>query len=339
MDTEQLDQAINEVLFPDDTCGKTNDTTCSDTVEVLEIGEHLLIFFIGELLNETTTITFRSAGLEGFDSEEFVGQANDVLVKSSDVAYANLELLEIKTGSASKVINVRGLSSRDTDIDSSVSSDDDFFFISSEANEDLASAADEDFLRGWLDYLQGNLTIQAGRGRNRLMISDEQSDISKGNVAWPMTLTKNSLSDIRKGVIGDIMYFADDGDWTRGVDIWLGSNDDTLTVTTIPTIPGLRTTTTINAGAGNDTFLVVLDEDENKDALFVANGQDGNDTIDCTNSSLAVILFGEDGDDTLITGSGNDVVFGDFGLVLCKLMFLTSSQISFCSKASNSMII
>lgn len=50
-------------------------------------------------------------------------------------------------------MNIRGLSSEDTFLDSSVSSGDDFFFVSSEANEDASSAADNDFLRGWVDYL------------------------------------------------------------------------------------------------------------------------------------------------------------------------------------------
>ena len=150
------------------------------------------------------------------------------------------------------------------------------------------------------------------------MISDEQSDIPKGTSEFPMTLTSTSLTDIRRDILGDIFYYTQGGDWTRGLDIWLGSNDDTMLVTTIPTTSDLRTTTTINAGAGDDSLVVELDSIENKDALFVANGQDGDDTIDCSASSLPVIVFGENGDDVILTGSGNDVAFGDFGLVLCK---------------------
>ena len=64
-------------------------------------------------------------------------------------------------------------------------------------------------------------------------------------------------------------------------------------------------------------ILQALDKEENDGALFVANGQDGDDTINCTGSSHPVILFGGRGRDTLHTGSGDDVACGDFCLVLC----------------------
>ena len=71
-------------------------------------------------------------------------------------------------------------------------------------------------------------------------------------------------------------------------------------------------------GTRDDLLTVSLDSVENADAMFVANGQDGADTIDCSNSSLPVFLFGGNGRDTMIGGSANDVVFGDFGRVLCR---------------------
>jgi len=90
---------------------------------------------------------------------------------------------------------------------------------------------------------------------------------------------------------------------------------------------GVRTTTSVHANDGNDIMSVKLIEEENENALFVANGQNGDDTIDCTLSSLGVLLFGGLGDDTLVSGSGNDVVFGDQGLVRCKCYSLTVAPI------------
>ena len=50
-------------------------------------------------------------------------------------------------------------------------------------------------------------------------------------------------------------------------------------------------------------------------ALFIANGQGGDDIIDASESSFPVILIGDDGVDTLTGGSGSDIVIGDYGRV------------------------
>ena len=47
-------------------------------------------------------------------------------------------------------------------------------------------------------------------------------------------------------------------------------------------------------------------------ALFIANGQGGDDTIDASESSFPVILIGDDSADTLTVGSGSDIVIGDY---------------------------
>lgn len=59
--------------------------------------------------------------------------------------------------------------------------------------------------------------------------------------------------------------------------------------------------------------------------VFVANGQAGNDVINGSLSSLPLILFGDEGDDTLISGAGDDVVFGDFGRVFWNIVTNESS--------------
>jgi len=227
VNTSVLEEAIKAELFLPSSCGLLGDTKCSEVVKVAQIGEHLAFFFIGEMLNEGATISFDGSNLMGFKSELFLGGANDVVAKNSDVVYANLELLEIVTGSANKVVNVRGLSSVATELNR-MNGNGDFVFISSEANEIPPTASYTDFLAGWLDYLEGNLIVRAGKGRNRLMISDENSTIPKGTADAPMRLSRDALVDIRKGVLGDIMYYADEGDWSRGIEIFLGKGDDIM---------------------------------------------------------------------------------------------------------------
>jgi len=317
VDLRALEDALKNELLTDGpkSCGNVGETKCSDVVQVYSLGDQLGLFFLGERLNSGVTMDLTTDSLTSYESEQFGDETNDLLKKNSDFAYANVEKLTVSTGPFGKVINVRGTTADETKILASEGVDD-FVFIASDANENSASAPIVDFLHGWLDYIEGNLTIVAGPGRNRLMISDEKSSIAKGSAADPMTLQRDSLTQIKDN-LGDIFFTADGGDWSRGVNIWLGSNSDILSVLSIPsnTEEKVRTTTSVHAGEGNDDLQVALDENENVGSVFVANGQGGNDSINATSSSLSVILFGEDGVDFLAGGSGKDIVFGDFGRV------------------------
>lgn len=128
-------------------------------------------------------------------------------------------------------------------------------------------------------------------------------------------LTEVSLSNLGDD-LGDIEFTATNGNWFDGVNLWLGQNDDRLSVTSIPSAVGsLQTTTSVHCGGGDDNVTVSLDESALEDVVFIANGQDGDDTIDASQSTLRVILFGDGGDDTLKGGSNDDIVIGDYGRV------------------------
>jgi len=190
---------------------------------------------------------------------------------------------------------------------------DEYIFISSEANEDSTTAKTVDHLLGWLDYVEYDLTINTDQGRHRLLMSDERSKIVKGrsSLESPMTLTNNSLTSIHEAV-GDI-FFRTLGNWSAGVDLWLGEGGDRLNVKSVPSNPSgapLRTTTSVHAGHGDDNITVALDANDHEGVVFVANGQFGNDMINCTLSTHPVILFGGRGNDTLVGGQGADVIFG-----------------------------
>lgn len=193
----------------------------------------------------------------------------------------------------------------------------DTVFISSEANQNPSNARTVDHLLGWLDYMEENLEVYVGTGEHRLLMSDEKSLIAKG----PATLTNESLTNLHDD-LGDIFFYTS-GDlaWSAGVDLWLGKGDDDLSVLSVPSNPDsppFRTYTSVHAGDGNDTINIALNTDDHDGVVFVANGQAGNDNINASLSSHPVILFGERGSDTLVGGSGNDIIFGDLGRVIWK---------------------
>ncbi len=109
---------------------------------------------------------------------------------------------------------------------------------------------------------------------------------------------------------------------TQGIDLsgleqfelFLGSGNDHLDVTGMLSRPdGFQTVTMINTGAGDDTVNVALDAAQ--PGLFALNTEAGDDTIDASSSTLPLILFGGQGNDTITGGQGNDIIFGDDGRV------------------------
>ena len=100
----------------------------------------------------------------------------------------------------------------------------------------------------------------------------------------------------------------------ENVTVNLGFGDDTVDVISTHTRDdGFNTVTILNAGAGDDNINVSLDSQT--DGFFVVKGEAGNDTIDASDSSLDIVMFGDEGSDTLTGGSGDDIIFGDLGRV------------------------
>ena len=93
----------------------------------------------------------------------------------------------------------------------------------------------------------------------------------------------------------------------------LGKGDNTLTVNSTHTREdGFRTVTLINAGQGEDRIDVNLDENQ---GLIGIKGEEGNDIIDASDSELGIIAFGDEDNDQLTGGSGEDILFGDRGRI------------------------
>ena len=217
--------------------------------------------------------------------------------------------------SSYNVLAVRGTSANQTYIETNTG--DDKIFISSDAMENAYSASDSESLYGVLDYIQGELHIEVNGGRHRLFVSDCFSTIPKG--VGPnefVKITNSSITNLGEE-IGDIFFSSSGGHWLDDFTLWFGEEDDQVLVTSIPTheTETTRITTVVNGGKGDDTIRVVLNQDEHLGALFIANGQEGDDVIDASNSTLPMILVGQGGNDLLYGGLGENVMIGDYGIL------------------------
>jgi Ca2+-binding RTX toxin-like protein/outer membrane protein OmpA-like peptidoglycan-associated protein len=94
------------------------------------------------------------------------------------------------------------------------------------------------------------------------------------------------------------------------------------------------TLTMLNTGAGIDKVTVTLDNGDSTetfdgsdgDGAFALNTGDGNDEVLGAASTRELVVFGGRGDDRIVTGSGDDIVFGDLGRVDYTKKFVVDGQ-------------
>ena len=201
-------------------------------------------------------------------------------------------MLNADLGSGDDVVNVNGTSA----ITNVFGHDgNERFYISSLANETLASAQTTDLLLGNLDDLLGNLSIDAGAGRHLLFVSDEAAVAGDGNVSitdQPQSPTALAGTEIEISGLAPaaIDYQAGaNGNFADGITVWSGYGNDTISVDGTHSRPGVRTITTLNTGLGDDHVTVKLTNGE--DGFFVLNTQgpydqflslSDKDTVDAT---------------------------------------------------------
>jgi Ca2+-binding RTX toxin-like protein len=105
------------------------------------------------------------------------------------------------------------------------------------------------------------------------------------------------------------------------VELNLGTGDDDVTInytTNAEDHTTLRsgdyyTQTLLNTGAGDDTVTINLDDGD--DGALSVRLSEGDDTVDASGSTLPLVIFGEEGEDDITGGLGNDILFGDIGRV------------------------
>ena len=267
------------------------------------------------------------------------------------IQYFGVEQLDIDMGAGTDVVNVQGTTAI-TSIRTDAANPGivpmnkvEAIYVSSDADLDHnlqgillpAVQSNFDLLSGHLENILGRLDIDAGQGRNRIWISDEAD--TTGDTA---TITDGPVTPSAGGIVSEIKISGlspapigfkanaqsngTGGNFAGGVTIWTGRGGDTITIdgthnratATNPDGTPMRTVTTLNTGAGNDTVNVSLNT---ADGFFVLNTQAGDDTVDADGTatlaptSLPIIVFGGFGSDTIYSGTGNDILFGDLGRV------------------------
>src|SRR6185312_1450760 len=191
---------------------------------------------------------------------------------------ANNEWLNIDLGSASDVFNARGTTAI-TNV--YAHGGDDRFYVSELANETIASAfgigmPKTDFLEGNLDFIRGNLNVDAGitmwsgYGNDGVTIDGTH----ERNVPAPGGGTLRTITTLNTGL-----------------------GDDTVTATLT---------------AGQDGFFVLNTQGQYNEFWSYTDA----DKVYGQTSTLPLFVFGGQGNDLIVGGQGDDLLFGDRGRVL-----------------------
>jgi Ca2+-binding RTX toxin-like protein/flagellar hook assembly protein FlgD len=181
---------------------------------------------------------------------------------------------------------------------------------------DTSTFAATTFMTGTVDAIAAGLNINGGSEDNLLMVSDQGSTADKGTGTTPVLLTNSSLENLAPA---PITYTASGGEYTQGITVWTGWGNDVVNVTGTrrEADASANTITTLNTGLGDDHVEVTLAA--GADGTFVLNTQgpyddltkSDKDIVEASASSLPLIIFGGQGEDSITGGSGSDIIFGD----------------------------
>ncbi len=229
------------------------------------------------------------------------------------IEYTGLSDLTIGLGSGNDIINVQGTTAHTI---LRTNAGDESFYVASLANVRLDDDPD-DTLSGDLNAILGDLELVAGSGTHTLLMSDEADTLDTTGASWArgaegMAESEMTLAGLSGGRIG-FSSDTESGDFSGGVNLWLGQANDQFAIDATHRRAGVHTITTVWANTGNDNITMALDE--NQDDTLVVHGQEGQDTLNGSASTHRLYLFGEQDADTLSGGSNDDVIFGDFGSV------------------------
>ena len=290
-------------VFPADTCGSKQESSCSPSFAVDKLGDTYLVRYMGEVVGGDATITAMALDttmLVNRQVELYQGASIDSRKLAAGIAYGDIESLNIELSSGNDAFNVRG-TSIPTVLKTGLG--DDTVAVGSDTNLPNAHAANVEVF-GRLDYIEATLTVDGGSsGKNRLMITDTATTSGR---------TLELTSGLVKGAPADIVYMG--ADFTRGIMLWMGNQRDVVHVKSTFGVDGAtRTVTSLFTGGGNDEVTVALAA--GTDGFFVVGTQSGDDTIDATASTLPLVLVGGTGKDTIKAGKADDIIFGDEGYV------------------------
>src|SRR5439155_26255589 len=134
---------------------------------------------------------------------------------------------------------------------------------------------------GTVSGIAAQLTIDGGADIDVLTVDDTGSAQDKTGA-----LTASSLTGF--GMTGAIGYSA-----LESLGVFLGSGNDTVSVTSTMHRDGFKTVTELATGAGNDTVTVALKA--GIDGFFALNTEAGDDVVHAATSTLSLVIFGGEG--------------------------------------------
>ena len=320
--------------YPNFACGSQARSRCARSFLVRkyrtlnattdQVNEHFHVVYQGQFAAELGealgVMQLDTSELVNWQDESFDSVQQDLRRRTHGVNYYNFEVVNLQTGSAKDVMNIRGtVAGEATNI--KLGAGDDAVYISHNANEDQASSATTQELSGWMDYVEGGLlNLDAEGGRHVLMMSDEATKYAKGRASTPAHYSSGQTVTLRRSSLvgvspAPIHYTATSGNYFGGITLWMGQLGDAVSVeSTLKTGTQYRTTTTLNTNRGDDDVVVTLLE-ANNDGFFVCNTEENDDTIDARGSDIDLVLFGGLDQDTIYGGKAKDLIFGDCGHV------------------------
>jgi hypothetical protein len=200
-----------------------------------------------------------------------------------------VHLLEVSTGSAADVVNVRGSLAGDRTV-VATGAGDDRTFVSSDAAFAVPDPT-PGLLGGHLRDVLENVEVDAGTDDNLLMVSrrDDGSDVVAG------AITPDTIA----GFAGGTITYGVAGTFTQGVTAWTGSGDDTVE------IDGVR------SDGDTPTMAWQYRDDSGVHPRTVTTLNSAGDDVGPNRCRRGFVAFGGDGADRILTGDGDDIVFGD----------------------------
>ena len=281
----------------DDTATAGSPTDGGDTLDALDAA----LGVAGGEGSDTLDLDDTADGPSRLDVDP--GTITEAGLDPAGVSHDTVESVHVRLGDEDDTVNVRGTATDAVLTEVHGNGGDDRFAVSSAA--DFGTGESTDHLGGTVDAVHTALRVYGDDGsHNVLQVSDREADAGDGAV----TYDGEALAGLAPGAISHDVTGAFGG----GITVWTSEHDDVVAISGSDrsTLSGVRTLTTFNTGDGDDDLTAVLDTAQ---GTFVANTEEGDDTVTAGGSALDLLVFGGLGDDDLTTGSGADVVFGDVG--------------------------
>ena len=303
---ETFRNALDPILNPNNS---DNAKPHTSNFRVVKFGNDYHIVMLGEHRDlEIRGIDIDDSSLNGKIDIERRGPGY-----GNEVAYYEVELMELYLGQGDDIVNIQGTSAR-TDIKSY--NGDDSFYVSSLANVGITENEIE-FI-GDLDQIRGALNIDGGEGSQRFVISDAGSMVGDSNVSilgrvptrgFDQTLSKGAFANAEMFIFGlapaPVTLITDQlrGDFDRGLRIETGSGEDKVYADTIINRPRDNNNLELMTGLGDDEVLLSIGESSNAPVQINTHGdyshrikfRSGIDIAELTSSrdKVTVYLGGE----------------------------------------------